>query len=82
MTEPPQDYITPRVYTCHKCGAQIGHFMEVEGRVWVRIGAVNLRYMSGVCGFCGEPFTYSSTDKTLERMFKRRNRMIKLEKGE
>lgn len=77
------EYDGSRIVVCQKCGVTIGEYTERDGRIWLKVSpAYAVQVSNGVCLACNHPVSYYSTDKTLERLMERRQRVIKLERGE
>jgi len=72
---------------CVGCGVVIGNYISatppLDGRppyVCIRVGGAVLRMASGWCAQCGADWHWRASDKTMERLMSRRERM--LEAGE
>ena len=71
--ETKADYITatdtdpPPSKTCH-CGAVLGELVNVNGRVWLDLGTVQLRNGHGRCAACLDMWHYDDLDDVLVRL--------------
>ena len=77
MTEPQPTYKTAadtdNAVRCQKCGVVIGQYIMMgDGRTCVHLGSVVVYSAHGVCQNCGAEWHWCWTDKTLEKLTKRR----------
>lgn len=61
--------------TCSKCSGEIGELVAIENVELVRIRGVILRYAHGFCIECGTEFHWSVSDRMLQRMLERADRV-------
>ena len=73
-SDPP--VVTEEVHTdscpirCGKCGRVLGYYKQIDNRVWLAIGNLVLRTLSGMC-VCGKEFYYTASNEQLERLVNR-----------
>jgi hypothetical protein len=60
--------------TC-KCGLPIGIYVLREGKIWLRVGTLEVYAAHGVCAVCGEQFHWASSDKRLDDLIARVKKM-------
>lgn len=57
--------------TCRGCGSPVGTYTEVNGRLWLCIGAVTLTYAHGRCSKCLRLWHFDEGDNRLARLVAR-----------
>jgi hypothetical protein len=62
---------TVNLIYCESCGSYIGHYIEHENRVWLKIGNAVLYSAHGACGRCGMEYHFWSSEKHLEKLIYR-----------
>jgi hypothetical protein len=53
------------------CGAIIGGYVHIAGKVWLNIDGVELYAGHGRCVYCLREWHFMSSEKTLERLIER-----------
>lgn len=53
---------------CPNCGAVIGEPITINGRVWLRIGGIDVPRVHGRCVNCNHIYDYDQTDAILRRI--------------
>jgi hypothetical protein len=56
---------------CVVCGATIGTYLPVDGRVYLLIGAARLRDAWGWCIMCGAEWNWHESDQRLSDLLAR-----------
>ncbi len=55
---------------CGKCGRVLGYYKQVGNRVWLAVGNLVLKSLSGRC-ICGREFYYTASEEQLARLVNR-----------
>ncbi len=55
-----------------ECGALIGRLVIIEGVEMLKINGLIIRVVNAVCTDCGTPFHFTTSDRILERLIRRK----------